>query len=25
MDQAKQDYEHARETYQKLLTECEAD
>jgi len=25
MEQAKQDYEHARETYQKLLAECEAD
>jgi len=25
MDQAKQDYDHARETYKKLLAECEAD
>jgi len=25
MEQAKQDYERARQTYQKLLTECEVD
>ncbi len=25
MEQAKQDYEHARQTYRKLLTECEVD